>query len=61
MKKKTMKLKYQAQGHCPKCNSTNLNYMESNLEGDSIGYDFDCNDCQYEGVEWYDLKYSETR
>jgi len=54
------KFKIQKQGYCPQCGSNNLDYGDTKLEGESLGYKFACNECDYEGVEWYDLKYSET-
>ena len=61
MKKKIVKkFKYQNVGHCPQRNSEDLSYADTELEGESLGYKFACNDCDYEGIEWYDLKYSET-
>ena len=47
-------------GQCPKCGSINLEYGNTELEGESLGYEFECRDCGTEGTEWYDLEYSET-
>ena len=47
-----------SQGHCPKCGSADLNYGESELSGESIYYEADCNECGSMLHEWYDLKFS---
>ena len=47
-----------SQGHCPKCGSADLNYGESELSGESIYYEADCNECKSFLHEWYDLKFS---
>jgi DNA-directed RNA polymerase subunit M/transcription elongation factor TFIIS len=54
MKKKTK------QGICPKCGSEDLCYGDTELEGESMGYKFTCNDCENDFIEWYNLEYSET-
>ena len=46
------------QGHCPKCGSDDINYGESELSGESIYYEADCNECGSMLHEWYDLKFS---
>jgi predicted RNA-binding Zn-ribbon protein involved in translation (DUF1610 family) len=53
-----MKKAYQEQGVCPKCGGT-LSYGDSDLDGDNIGYDWICDDCGVEGVEWYSLMFAE--
>jgi hypothetical protein len=50
----------QEQGKCPRCGSDDLDYGCQKIMGESLGYDFSCNNCGTEGVEWYDLVYSET-
>lgn len=45
-------------GHCPKCNSNNLEYGNTELDGNSMGYEFECRDCGCEGIEWYDCQYA---
>lgn len=47
-------------GKCPKCGSSNLEYGNTELEGESLGYEFECNECGCDGIEWYELIYSET-
>lgn len=47
-------------GRCPKCNSDNLEYGNTELDGTSMGYEFECRDCGCEGIEWYDLVYAIT-
>ena len=48
------------EGQCPNCKSNNLSYGETELEGNSLGYHFVCDDCKKSGMEWYDLNYSES-
>lgn len=48
----------QQPGHCPKCNSNNLEYEDTQLEDTCIGYKFQCLDCEFEGIEWYDLAFT---
>jgi hypothetical protein len=50
----------QESGVCPKCGSLNLDYGDTQHEDMTLGYEFVCNDCKCEGIEWYDLKYSES-
>ena len=47
-------------GKCPKCGSENLEWGNTELYSESLGYEFTCNDCGCEATEWYDLTYSET-
>lgn len=57
-KRYNLENKHQEQGVCPKCKGT-LSYGDSDLNGESIGYDWVCDDCGVEGVEWYSLVFSE--
>lgn len=59
MAKKKEKL-IQEQGACPRCGSHNMDYGDTDLDGESMGYDFTCKDCGTYGKEWYDMTYSET-
>jgi len=48
------------QGYCPKCNSDDLSY-ESNtvVSGDEcVYYPFTCNNCEFEGREYYNLHFT---
>ena len=47
-------------GKCPKCGSENLEYGSTVLDGESLGYKFECKDCNCQGTEWYNLEYVET-
>lgn len=47
-------------GHCPECDSENLNYGVNIIDGDSLIYPFVCEDCSCEGREAYNIQYSET-
>lgn len=47
-----------SEGICPKCNSDNLDYLETNFDdSDSISYWFKCNDCEIEGWETFNLTF----
>ena len=45
---------------CPACGSRNLEYGNTELDGESLGYEFTCKDCGNEAIEWYSLEYSTT-
>ena len=49
----------QEQGVCPVCGGNSLSYGDSELEGESIGYEWTCDDCGGEGTEWYSLLFAE--
>ena len=49
----------QSQGNCPKCGSDELEYGSTEIEGDSLGYEFTCSKCGIQGVEWYYVIFSE--
>lgn len=42
-------------GKCPRCNSENLDYggLRRQDDYDFIGHLFECNECGFEGIEWY--------
>lgn len=44
-------------GHCPMCNSNNLNYEESFIKNEYIYYPYTCSDCGTTGREEYYLDY----
>lgn len=46
------------QGVCPVCNGENLEYGSSDIEGDVMGYEWTCEDCGSEGMEWYDITFN---
>lgn len=48
------------QGKCPKCDSEDIDYGISLLEGDSMGYSVQCNECKTKFIEWYTLEYAES-
>lgn len=50
----------QGKGMCPKCCCSDLEYGNIELDGESLGYEFECRECGCEGIEWYQLNYSET-
>lgn len=47
-------------GHCPNCGSDELTYEYTTFEGDCMGYEFTCDVCGKNGIEWYDLVYTES-
>jgi hypothetical protein len=47
-------------GKCPQCLSENLSYKTCVNEGMQLYYPFICEDCNYEGKEWYSLTYIES-
>ena len=47
-------------GVCPYCEKTNLDYHDSEVEGEMYFYYFECPDCGAVGKEWYNLKYCES-
>ena len=47
-------------GHCPVCGSRNLEYGNTELDGEYLYYEFTCNDCGTESIERYSLEYSTT-
>lgn len=50
------KYKSNLQGHCPVCNSINLDWEDlDNNDGVCVGYNWICRDCHSTGVEWYHL------
>ncbi len=42
------------QGTCPKCGCTNLEYGCRDDDGDGFGYDVECPECGFRGVECYE-------
>lgn len=44
------------EGICPKCGAE-IDYGTSFPEGDSLGYDYSCDNCGSQGIEWYDLDF----
>jgi len=45
-------------GVCPKCNSRNLNYGDSDIDGETLSYEYECEDCKFSGYESYDLVFT---
>ena len=48
------------QGECPKCHSHNIEYGNTELDGEYLGYEFECNECGCQATEWYKLEFEET-
>lgn len=53
----TLKVKEITQGYCPNCGKNNLNYSPLEIDGLSLCYPFTCEDCNFEGEEWYNLEF----
>ena len=47
-----------SQGNCPKCNSDDLNYFNSETTDSGVYYPYTCNKCKFEGQEHYELVFS---
>lgn len=47
-------------GNCGKCNSEHIEYGTTRLEGESLGYEYHCDTCNTNGIEWYNLTYDIT-
>ena len=48
------------EGRCPTCQSDDLDYLDMDVEGESVGRNVRCRQCNTKFTEWYDLIYSET-
>ena len=46
------------QGHCPYCDSDNLDYGRTEFEGEMCYFPFTCQDCGKEGEEWYSMEFT---
>ena len=47
------------EGKCPQCQSENLTYETCVNEGNQLYYPFTCENCGYQGKEWYSLTFIE--
>jgi len=47
----------QTQAVCPKCGSENLNYGDSEPIDEEYVYEFTCDNCGFEGKEWYKMTF----
>ena len=47
-------------GHCPLCGSDNLDYHDHDSGDDWYQYEFRCGDCGADGVENYNMQYTES-
>ena len=45
------------QGMCPKCKECHLNYFSMELQDESVNWPYKCNDCGFEGTEWFLLQF----
>lgn len=48
-------------GKCPKCNSENINWHDSELQDMSVFYNAICDDCGCEFTEHHTLQYEITQ
>lgn len=46
-------------GVCPVCGNNELEYLGTELEGNSYGYRWDCDKCETSGYEWYIMNFDE--
>lgn len=49
------------QGKCLKCDSEEIEYGSTDVDGQELSYDYECKDCGHWGKEWYSMEYIETR
>lgn len=47
-------------GECIDCKSTNITYLDTEITDNQLGYEYHCDDCDSNGIEWYELNYAET-
>jgi len=47
-----------SQGICPKCGSDNLEYGPVEPEDESIYYPYTCQNCDFDGNEYYDVNFT---
>jgi len=50
-------MKNTEQGVCPKCKKSDLEWLEIELQEETVGYPYQCNDCGFKGTEWYSLQF----
>ena len=51
-------MKNNIEGECPNCGSENIEYDCAEIDGDGVGYEYQCNDCGHYDTEWYDLVFA---
>ena len=44
---------------CPKCGSDGLTYGDTKKQDIAIGYLYECESCGFNGIEWYNLHFTE--
>ena len=44
-------------GKCVNCGSENLDYIKNDFDSDTLYVKYCCDDCSYNGVELYLIKY----
>lgn len=45
-------------GHCPKCNSDQIEYGSSEILDDCIAYEMECCDCEFTGYELDNISFN---
>jgi len=58
IKKKDNEFVANEQGTCPLCGGGDLEYGNTDLDGDGLSYEWECNICGTEGSEWYNLEFT---
>ena len=51
------KIRVDVAGQCPKCGSNNINYESLTIVDNGLYYPYDCEDCKFEGKEWYEIEF----
>ena len=49
------------QGKCLKCDSEEIEYGSTDVDGQELSYNYECKNCGHWGKEWYSMEYIETR
>lgn len=61
MPKKSKKIKefvVNEVGVCPLCGKGDLEYGNSELDGEGLSYEWECNSCRAVGAEWYNVEFT---
>jgi hypothetical protein len=48
------------EGYCPICGSDDLDYYNTEIEDCWVRYEFTCNACKNDAIEWYRMQYDAT-
>lgn len=44
-------------GICRVCGSNDIDYGDMDIDGDSVAYDWTCEECNSDGIEYYSLTF----